>query len=205
MPSPVLLILLLTLAVSSYALYGSGNWFDKLLFNAWSIEHRKQYYRFVTYGFVHADLFHLAVNMYVLWMFGGVIQDSFIMMKGPAGLWLFILLYVGGLIMSTFPAYLRHKDHVHYNAVGASGAVSAIVFAFIMLNPRMPMGIIFIPFYIPAWIFGGLYMVYSYFMAQRGSDRIGHDVHLFGALFGITFMMLTDRHILSHFFSELFS
>ncbi|MFN5630132.1 MAG: rhomboid family intramembrane serine protease [Bacteroidota bacterium] len=202
--SITLVILITTILVSVLSFDKSKTYYFKLLFNAVRINYNKEYYRFFSYGLVHADFIHLAVNAYVLFSFGGAVEDIFVAITGAKGHVLYLLMYVGALISSVIPSFEKHKTHSWYNAVGASGAVSAIVFSFIILQPSTKMGLLFIPIMIPAWIFGLLYLFYSYYMSKKGSDNIGHDVHLFGALFGIIITLLLDARILGNFLSQLF-
>jgi len=200
---PLILILLLTSAVSVKAFDKSSGWLQQLMFHAVSIRTKKQYYRFFTYGLVHADFIHLFVNMYVLWTFGGLISREFFLLHASSGNLLFLLLYFGALPASTIPAYFTHKFHSSYCAVGASGAVSAVVFACIIINPQMSMGLMFLPFFIPAWLFGLLYLLYSFYMTRKGNENIGHDAHLFGALFGILFILISEPQALIRFLHNI--
>ena len=174
--------------------------FSNLLFNASIIHTNKQWYRFLTHAFLHADWIHLAMNMYVLYMFGNMVEEVFVNSLGAIkGETYFLLLYFISIIASTIPSYEKHKTDYYYNAVGASGAVSAIVFSAILLNPRMSLGLMFIPIPIPAPIFGVLYLLYCRYAASHGKDNVAHDVHYWGSLFGALFTLV----ILPHTFSDL--
>ena len=175
----------------------------QLRFNAYEIHNRKQGYRFLSYGLVHADGLHLFVNMYVLYSFGNWVEFFFSQYFQERSTLYFILLYVGALFASVIPAYEKHKNHSYYNAVGASGAISAIVFSSILFDPLAPMGLLLIPFHFPAVVFGVAYLVYSYYMAKKGSDSIGHDAHFFGALFGIMFTILLNKNIAVNFYYQM--
>jgi membrane associated rhomboid family serine protease len=107
--------------------------------------------------------------------------------------------------MSVLSSFGKHKDNLYYNAVGASGAVSAVVFASIVFNPMAPIRFIFIPIDIPAFIFGGAYLFYSWYMARKGNDSIGHDAHFWGAIFGIVFTIALKPSLAMHFVSRLFA
>jgi len=164
--------------------------FTKLLFSPTIIRSNKEWYRFITHAFLHADFIHLAMNMYVLYIFGSIVEDTLMVACGPVkGEICFFLLYFLGIIASTIPSYEKHKDDYHYHAVGASGAVSAIVFSSILLNPWMDLALMFIPIPIPAPIFGILYLIYCLYMEKRGGDNIAHGVHYWGALFGLVFTL----------------
>jgi membrane associated rhomboid family serine protease len=195
-----LIILIATVAVSVLS-FNQRELYAKLLFSPYEIQRKNQWYRFFTYGFVHADFIHLFVNMWVLYIFGEAVEFSFLFLFAKKGLLYFGLLYVGGLLFSTIYAYGKHRNNYLYSAVGASGAVSSVVFAYIMMNPLADLRLFIIPFDIPAFVFGLLYLIYSWFMAHRGKDNIGHDAHLFGALYGIAFIVLVYPEALKMFMS----
>lgn len=178
--------------------------FGKLLFNPSIIHTNKEWYRFVTHAVLHADFIHLAMNMYVLYMFGGIVEEIFIMAFGTfKGETFFFLLYFISIIASTIPSYEKHKNDFHYNAVGASGAVSAVVFSAILLNPWMSLSLMFIPIPIPAPIFGVLYLVYCWYMANHSADNIAHDVHYWGSLFGALFTIIVLPSVVPQFISAV--
>ena len=197
-----LIILIITCAASIWA-FSNADLMLKLRFNAYEIYNRKQWYRFFSYGLVHADTLHLIVNMYVLYSFGRWVEfffDQYFLEKGSL---FFVLLYVGALFASVIPSYEKHKNHAYYNAVGASGAISAIVFASILFDPLAPMGLLLLPFHFPAVVFGIAYLVYSYYMAKKGNDNIGHDAHFFGALFGVMFTIMLNKNIAVNFYYQI--
>jgi membrane associated rhomboid family serine protease len=196
--SLTLLILILTLVTSIFA-FSNPVWMSKLMFRPYAIVYHKEWYRFFTYGFVHADFIHLLVNLWVLYIFGEVVEASLIMLKGSHGVLYFILLYVGGLLFSPLLSLRKHKEDMHYAAVGSSGAISAIVFAFILMYPLAPLMIFPIPISIPAFIFGMAYIAYSWYMSRRSSDHIGHDAHLLGAIFGLIYMIIIEPSLFFRF------
>lgn len=173
------------------------------MFSPYIIKHRNEWHRFLTHALIHADWLHLFFNMYVLYMFGSLLEADYAAVFGEKGKIYYVLLYVLAVVMSSIPAYEKHKNHSYYHAVGASGAVSAVVFAAILFNPTMKMGIIFLPIMMPAFVFGLLYLGYSYYMSHRGGDNIAHDTHFFGALFGIMFTILLNRDIGKHFVYQI--
>jgi len=196
------LIIFLTVAVSAYAM-NSEEWFSKLRFNAYDVKHSNQWYRFFTYGFLHAGYVHLFINMLVLYSFGVIVESYFKeYFPGKNGLY-FILLYVGGLILSIIPSYGKHKNDVFYNAVGASGAVAAVVFSSIILYPTGKIFLFFIPVPIPAPVFGVFYIGYEYYMAKKSRDNIGHDAHLWGALFGLIFTIALKPGLVAIFLQQI--
>ncbi len=161
--------------------------FDRCKFNAYDIRHSNQWYRFFSYGLFHANWLHLIVNMVVLYSFGPVVEKAYRYYFHGQYILYFLLLYIGALLLSVLPSYRKHQNDVFYNAVGASGAISAIVLVSILVNPVQKIFLFFIPIGIPGPIFGLLYLVYEAYMAKRGQDNIGHDAHLWGAIFGLVF------------------
>jgi membrane associated rhomboid family serine protease len=191
-------------AIISILAFNNAELFDKLKFNAFYIQKERQWYRFLSYGLVHADWMHLFINMFVLYSFGEIVQTLFMQYFGDRGLVYYLLLYMGGLGFSTLFDFGKYKDDVFYNAVGASGAVSAIVFSSIILYPEGRIFLFFIPIGIPAPVFGILYLVYSAYMAKRGRDNIGHSAHFWGAVFGSIFTIAIDYHLFLSFLDRLF-
>ena len=185
-----LIIIALTCLVSISA-FTNRVLFSKLLFNAPAIRSNREWYRFLTHALLHADWIHLAMNMYVLYMFGKMVEDIFSdvfgLIKGEI---FFFALYFIGIVASSFPSYEKHKEDHYYNSVGASGAVSAIVFSAILLNPFMSLSLMFIPIPIPAPIFGVLYLIYCRYAANHAKDNVAHDVHYWGSLFGALFTIV---------------
>ena len=178
---------------------------DKLKFNAVHIHTSKEWYRFLSYGTVHANYLHLGVNMYVFWSFGKYILFDFHYIFGQLANLYFTLLYIPALALSVVPSYLKNRNNVFYNAVGASGAVSAIVYVSIILNPMAGLGLILIPIYLPAWIFGALYLIYTIIMSKRGNSTIGHSAHLWGAVYGLIFILLVKPSLYLNFFEMIFN
>lgn len=198
----ILTIVAITCLVSIMAFY-NPELLGKLQFNAYAIKHQKQGYRFLTYAFVHGGWGHLAINMFVLWSFGRIVYGLYLYLFGNLGILYFLLLYIGGIMFSVLFDFGRHKDNEWYNAVGASGAVSAVVFASIILYPQGGVYLFFIPVEIPSPIFGILYLVYSAYMAKRGRDNIGHDAHFWGAIYGVILTIVLKPSLFIRFLEEL--
>jgi membrane associated rhomboid family serine protease len=187
-----LVILIANIAFSIYA-FNNRAIFEKYMFNAYAIKNYKQHYRFLSHAFIHADYTHLILNMYVLYTFGEMVEGAYGYFFGKLGTILFVVMYTGAIYASSFIDYLRHKNNPSYNAVGASGAVSAIVFSFILIAPTGGMGMIFIPgLSIPSWIFGALYLAYSFYMDKRKKGNVAHGAHAWGAVFGFLFTGIAD-------------
>jgi membrane associated rhomboid family serine protease len=164
---------------------------EDFIFYPPAIDRENQWYRFVSSGFIHADFMHLAFNMYTFYMFGDIVEKTFLDIFGNSGKIFYILLYITSLIVCLLPTYLQHKDNFYYRSLGASGAVSAVIFAGIFLYPTMGMGLFPIPFHIPAFIFGPLYLGISAYLAKRGQGNINHSAHIWGALYGVVFLIIT--------------
>jgi len=196
-------IIAITVVVSIIA-FNRTDIFDKLKFNAYLIHKNREWFRFLTYGLIHADYMHLFINMFVLYSFGGIVEIYFDHYFGSLSQIYFLLLYAGGIAFSTLYDFGTHKNDSYYNAVGASGAVSAIVFSSIILYPSGKIFLFLIPIGIPAPLFGVLYLAYSAYMAKKARDNIGHNAHFWGAVFGVVFTILLNFDILEVFLQQVF-
>jgi membrane associated rhomboid family serine protease len=176
---------------------------NKLQFNASKIIKNKEYYRLVSHAFVHANWEHLIVNMIVLLSFGQVVEKYFGYYFGNNKGMYFIFLYVGGILFSNLYALVKHRNNYFYNAVGASGAVAAVLFAAIFFDPWSSI-LFFGILPIPGIIFGGLYLFYSYYMSRKESDNIAHDAHFLGSVFGFFFPVLLNPLLFETFSDKLF-
>ena len=172
---------------------------NKMMFNAYMIKHRKEWWRFFSSGLIHADWMHLIFNMYSLYLFGKGVEDGFNYLFEGKGELFFILLYVGGLAMSSLYTYEKNKDNVYYNSLGASGAVSAVVFAYIVLDPTARLMFLFLPVPIPAYLFGLIFLGVEYYLGRRGQTNIGHDAHFWGAIFGAVFTIILKPALVTNF------
>ncbi len=179
--------------------------FNKYLFSPYAAFHYKQYYRIFTHAFLHGDYAHLGFNMFALYMFGQKIEEeAFPVLFGEKAIFYYILLYVGGIFFSSVYEFFKQRNNTTYSSVGASGAVNAVVFSAILIDPAMGLYLMFIPIAIPAWIFGILFLAYSWYMAKRGGDNIGHNAHFFGALFGLLFTLALKPTLLGYFIGQIF-
>ncbi|PLX02697.1 MAG: rhomboid family intramembrane serine protease, partial [Marinilabiliales bacterium] len=176
----------------------------KFQFNAYQIVHRKQWYRIITHGFLHADWTHLIINMMVLYFFGRNVEYWIDAVPGANKYIYFPLLYFGAIIFSSGYSLYKHKDNHYYNALGASGATSAVLYTSIFFDP---LGKIYFYFAIPipGIVFGVLYLAYSHYMSRKQVDNIGHDAHFWGAVFGFLFPLFMDVNLFSHFINQLTS
>jgi membrane associated rhomboid family serine protease len=196
------IIIVITCVISIIA-FNRNDLFDRLKFNPYQILHAKQWYRFLTYGVLHADWFHLIINMFVLYSFGEQVEFFMKYYFGNNGLLYYVLLYVGGICLSVIPSFEKHKQDSWYNAVGASGAVSAVVFSSIIFWPSSKIMLFLLPIPIPASIFGILYLIFTAYMARRASDNIGHDAHFWGALYGALFTIALKPALALMFYHQL--
>jgi membrane associated rhomboid family serine protease len=195
-------IILITAGISIPA-FQNQELFSKLKFNAYIIREGNQWYRFFSYGFLHADWAHLLINMFVLYSFGEQVEFFMKYYFGDEGRLFYVLLYIGGIILSTVPSYEKHKNDAWYNAVGASGAVSAVVFSSIIFWPNAKIMFLLLPIPMPAALFGVLYLVYSAYMAKRATDNIGHDAHFWGAVYGVVFTIVLKPALALLFIDQL--
>jgi membrane associated rhomboid family serine protease len=191
----ITLIIIIITCIISFTAFNSEKVMDDLIFYPPAISGQKQYYRFFTCGFIHANYGHLFFNMYSLYIFGEYVESQFANVFGASGKWLYLLMYVTSLFFCLLPTYNKNKDNHNYRSLGASGAVSAVVFAFIFLEPLRTIGIIFIPFMIPGFIFGFLYLLISSIFDKRGGGNINHSAHIWGALYGISFLIITGSFL----------
>jgi len=198
-----ILIILITCLVS-IAAFSHPVIIEKLQFNAVKVFHKHEYYRLISQGFVHANWEHLIVNMIVLYSFGQATELYFHYNFGEMANAYFIILYFGGMLFSNVYALIKHRNNNYYNAIGASGAVSSILFCTILFNPWSKI-YFFGVLPIPGIIFALLYLVYCGYMNKKGGDHIAHDAHLLGSLFGLIFPILMDPSILESFLEKLLS
>ncbi len=176
---------------------------DKWMFNPYKVAERKEYYRFITSGFIHADQLHLMFNMFAFYSFGQVVEiQIFQELFGRSGSLIFTIMYLLGIIVSDLPSYIKYRHTSLYNSLGASGGVSSVIFAFILFSPLSQLSILFF-LNMPGFIFGALYMAYSFYMAKRGGDNINHDAHIWGAIFGVVFCVLVYPEVLERFIQQI--
>jgi membrane associated rhomboid family serine protease len=189
-----LIITIITVAISILAMYNEPL-MDKMIFNPYTVQRNNEWYRFISSGFIHADFIHLAFNMFSFYMFSDYVEQFFSMIFGAQGLTLYIILYISSLAVCLIPTYLKHKHQYHYNSLGASGAVSAIVFVGIFLQPTIQIGFFIIPPIIPGFIFGPIYLAITAYLSKNGQSGINHSAHLWGSIYGIVFLIITAKFI----------
>ena len=197
MESPITYALIGITCVVSWIAFNNRKLADRLILWPPAIDKHRQYDRLLTYGFIHADFMHLLFNMITLFFFGPLIEQ----LMGRIGVWVFPVFYLSALVVSILPTYLKNQKNPNYLSLGASGAVSAVLFAFILLQPWQLIFVFFIP--LPAIVFAVLYLGYSIWMDKRGGDRINHSAHLSGAAYGVLFMVVMEPRVLGYFLSQL--
>lgn len=200
-----LLLIGLTCACSVYA-WSSTELYEKWVMAPYFVHRRGEWYRFLTSGFLHADVPHLAFNMIAFWSFAPSVRAYFDEHYGTSlGLGLFLLLYLSGIVVSDLPTYFKHRHSPNYLSLGASGGVSSVMFASILFQPLGQIGIAFLPddFALPSFVFGFLYLIYSYYQGKRMGDNINHDAHLYGALYGILFTLVTVPMSAVYFWQQI--
>lgn len=189
-------LIIITVAVSLLA-FSKQQVMNRLIFWPPAMQ-RGQYDRFITHGFVHADGMHLLFNMITLFFFGSVIESFYRQYLNDLG---FVLFYLGGLIVAILPSYLKHKNDYQWASLGASGAVSAVLFAYILFQPWKLIFIFFIP--VPAIIFAVLYVAYSIWSDKKKNSNINHSAHLWGAAYGVVMTLIIEPRMLGHFLQRL--
>jgi membrane associated rhomboid family serine protease len=185
------LVIAIITALISIGAFSNERMMNDMIFYPPSVQ-RGQWWRFFTHGFIHADYGHLIFNMIAFWSFGEGLEKvfSFDCVFDHWGKLLYLALYFSALFMASFPDYLKYKDSYHFRSLGASGAVSAVIFSMILFFPQTPIGIIFLPIRIPGWIFGLLYLGVSVYLDKRGGGRVNHSAHFWGAAYGIVLTIL---------------
>lgn len=204
----ITITIIIVTSLISYQAFRDYNIADKLIFQPAAVRDG-QWYRLFTYGLLHADFTHLIFNMFTFYLFGRSIEGYFKAFLGfTPGSIAFILLYVGGLIFSILPTYIKQKDNYYYKGLGASGAVSAVVFAYILINPMNFMGILFIPIMLPAFLFGFIFIYISMYLDKKQVGGINHSAHVTGGLFGViltavAFLALKQSNLLLGFIQKV--
>ncbi|MGH8049150.1 MAG: rhomboid family intramembrane serine protease [Arenimonas sp.] len=192
------LIIIVLTCVVSYTAFNNAKLMDDWILSPFKAQRSKQYYRYITYGFLHADGMHLLFNMITLYFFGRVMEGFYTSVLGPFG---FALFYLGGLVFSVLPSALQNQKDPRYATLGASGAVSAVLFAFILFEPWTTL--VILVFECPAIIYAILYVAYSIWRDKKGGDNINHSAHLWGAAYGIAATLLIQPSVLNLFINKL--
>jgi len=198
----ITMILIVITVIAS--IYGWNNQAiqQKWMFNPFIVHNAKQYYRFLSSGFIHSNSVHLLFNMIALFFFGSVIERIYLNTFGTMGIVFYLVTYLAGIVASNIKTYMKYKNSSYYNSLGASGGVASILFASILYRPTSSICLYF-AICIPAFIMGGLYLIYTYYSGKKNSDNINHDAHLFGSLFGIAFTILLRPSVFLEFIERV--
>lgn len=199
--SITIFIVAITVGISLLA-FSRQSLIDELVFWPYRIWRNNEWHRLVSCGFIHGDLGHLAFNMIALYSFGTFVEQAFYHLL-PMGLTLYIVMYFLAVATADIYNLYTKKNDYSYRSLGASGGVSAILFASILLNPLSGIYLFFIPIAIPAIVFGPLYLAYCVYMAKRGQDNIGHVAHFTGAIIGFIFPLLFRPTLIVDFFTQI--
>jgi len=186
----ITLIIVVITTIISFSAFSNQKMMDKLIFYPPSVTNEKQWYRFFSCALIHADVAHLLFNMFSFYSFGVFVEGTFSYLFGSLGPVLYLALYVISQFLCLLPTYLKHKDDYYYRSLGASGAVSAVIFAGIFLSPLQKLGLLFIPIGIPGFIFGFLYLGITAYLDKKGGGGINHSAHLYGAIAGVVLLII---------------
>jgi membrane associated rhomboid family serine protease len=196
------LLLIISIGLVSYLSFSNQALFSNLLFSPYQIVQKKEWYRFLTSAWLHADFMHLFINLFVLFSFGNYLERYLSIDFGNSAGELYLILFLGSTIIAHLPAFIKFKNNFNYSAIGASGGVSGVLFAYIIINPMSMLQLyLFIP--IPAIVFGLLYLCYSYYMSKKNIDNIGHDAHLYGAIGGMGILTVFKPTVWGGFLQQI--
>ena len=187
-----LTLLVITIALSLFG-FANQKVINDFIFYPPAISRDNEWWRFITNGFIHADLGHLAFNMFSFYMFGDFVEKYFIVLFNEKGKALYLAMYLTALIVCLIPTYIMQRNNKQYRSLGASGAVSAVVFAGVFLDPTIKIGLFIIPPIIPGFIFGPLYLLLTIYMSKRGGDNINHSAHFWGSVWGVGFLIIVCK------------
>ena len=196
--------MLLTIAIIaitclvSWVAFKDGKLMQRLLLWPPAVQKKHEYWRLLSYGLVHADFQHLLFNMITLFFFGRALEGFFAGYLGSFG---FLWFYLGGLLVSILPTYIKNRNNANYHSLGASGAVSAVLFAFILLSPWSMIIVFVIP--VPAILYAVAFLGYSIYMDHRGGGYVNHSAHSWGAAYGVLFMVIMDPRVTVAFVQQL--
>ena len=196
--APVALIIFAgTIIISLYALYKDNSLIYKWVLHPWSVYHEQKYYQILTSGIIHGDLAHLMFNMLTFFFFA-------FNLEALIGSFEFLIIYLFSLIVSDIPTIIRNKDNPDYRSLGASGAISGVLFSSILFFPTSNIYIFFIPIGIPAPLFGVLYLAYCYWAARKSQSHINHDAHFWGAAAGVVITIILVPGVVPYFLEKVF-
>lgn len=188
-------IFVITLLTSLLA-FNNPETYERLILSPYQVYRRQKIYTLLTSGLIHKDWQHLIFNMLSYYFFAFNLERII-------GHWQFAVLYLVSLVLSDLPTVMKHREDFWYRTLGASGAISAVLFSFIMFDPMTKMMILPLPIPIPAIVFGVLYLVYCVYAGRQRADTINHDAHFYGALNGILITIILYPDVVPYFLGKL--
>ncbi len=199
-------IIIITIAVSLYAFFGKTEIYETWMLSPYYMIRKKKWYLFITSGLIHGNIMHLLFNMLSYYFFGfwfeyilRTISDSKLM-----GSVYFVIIYFGSMILADISSVMKNRDNPDYHSLGASGAISGIIFGFILFNPMAELGLLFLPIPLPAFVFGFIYLAFSQFASHREMGNINHEAHFWGAIAGIGLTIACVPASVDIFFRQIF-
>jgi membrane associated rhomboid family serine protease len=201
-PYPITIALIVANCIISFLAFNNNDLMNKLIFHPVTVSQQKQWYRFISSGFLHKDFNHLLFNMITLFFFGGSLEVLFKNYNIAGGAIGYLFFYIAAIIVADLPTYKKEKNNANYYSLGASGAVCAVLFATVLFDPWATLLIKFI-IPVPFIVYAVGYLIYSNYMSKKGGDGIGHSAHLWGGLFGIAFMLFAYPHSLQIFLEKV--
>ncbi|MDG2245676.1 MAG: rhomboid family intramembrane serine protease [Flavobacteriales bacterium] len=214
----ITIVIIAITVIASFFAFNNREKLGQWMMNPYAVVHYKDYKRLLTHGLIHGDMMHLFFNVFVLHQFGSSVEmvftneSAFNVVFGMQNWWgsgmgisMFLMLYIGAIFAATIPSIIKHKDNPGYNSLGASGAVSAVLIVYILIQPTASLTLLIFPFFpIPAWVMGILFFVFEAYMNKRGGTGIAHDAHIYGAIYGLLFMTVVQPSVWTWFFGTLF-
>ncbi|WP_432707939.1 rhomboid family intramembrane serine protease [Pedobacter sp.] len=189
------LIFIFTIITSIYA-FNDNVLYGKFMLHPYSVYRKNKVYTLITSGLIHANWMHLIFNMFTFFFFA-------FRLEATIGHWQFATIYLLGMILSDLPTVVKHKNDFWYNSLGASGAISAVLFSYILFYPFSTLMIFPLPIPIWACVFGVLYLIYCAYMSRNSRDNINHDAHFYGAITGVIITIILEPRIIPHFLGQL--
>jgi membrane associated rhomboid family serine protease len=195
------LIIIVITAIISIQAFSNHGLMNRLILDPYQMFRSKQWYRFITSGFLHADWLHLIINMFVFFSFGSIVEQYYSYFFGSAGKFMFVLLYLSSILAASASSYYGNRNNPSYRSLGASGAVSAITTTSILFEPMTKIylyGIIGMPNIVA----GILYLIYSQYASRNANDHINHEAHFYGAVYGVVFTLVAKPRIFYYFLDQ---
>ncbi len=184
------------IVVFSLYCFNSKDAMHKYMFHPYSIFHYKEHYRFLTHAFIHGDMMHLAFNCLTLYSIGLSLEEVYFpeLFGDKLGKIYYVILFTGGIYAASITEYYRNKNNESYSSLGASGAISSVIFCWIIVAPKGELAFFFLPS-MSGWIIGLILLGVSFYLIRRKkttdyNDNISHESHFWGAIFGLVFILI---------------